>query len=84
MRNTFLRPLRLSELNTPLRVKGILGVRCIRNYPVVLVWMLNTLLAFDCSSEHGSIAKDSQNTHLPSKPTWISALGFLWTLSSIS
>jgi len=80
LRNTSLRPLRLSELNTRLRSKGILGVRCTKNYPVVLVWTLKTVLAFDCSSEHGSIVEDSRNTHIPSKPT----LGFLWTLSSHS
>lgn len=84
MRNTSLRPLRLSELNTPLRVKGMLGTRCIKPYAVVLVWSFNSLLAFDCSSEHGSIAKDSQNMHLPSKATWVSALVFLWTPSSCS
>lgn len=69
MRNISLRPLRPSELNTPLRVKGILGVKCLKDYPAVLVWTLYSLVAFDCSSEHGSIAKDSQNTHLPSKTT---------------
>lgn len=80
MTNTSLRPLRLGEFNTSLGDKDILGVRHEKS-PVLLVWTLSTVLAFHCSLELGSSAMKSQNTHLPSKPAWVSAAGFLCALS---